>query len=86
LAEIDATGKELKRLLDDFKEEFEHDRQLRIRREESMVKQLTDHEHEVAERFQSQIVSELLNTLYCCISMGTVVDYISTGSKLVLLR
>ena len=64
LAEIDATGKELKRLLDEFKEEFEHDRQLRIRREESMVKQLTDHEHEVAERFQSQIVSALFNISY----------------------
>lgn len=41
--------------------EFEEDRRLRLEREEIIVKQLTDHEEEVADRFQKQIVSRLFH-------------------------
>ncbi len=35
--------------------EFDEDRQLRLEREEIIVKQLTDHEQEVANKFEQQI-------------------------------
>lgn len=44
-----------------FKAEFDEDRRLRLEREEVIVKQLTDHEEEVAERFEKQIVSDSHN-------------------------
>eukprot|EP01033_Poteriospumella_lacustris_P003156 gene3156-2322_t len=52
---IDDRGEELTKLLNQFKAEFEEDRRLRLEREEIIVKQLTDHEEEVADRFQKQI-------------------------------
>jgi hypothetical protein len=42
-----------------LQEEFEEDRALRLDREAVIVKQLTDHEQEVNERFENQIVSVL---------------------------
>jgi len=54
---IDDRGEELTRLLNQFKSEFDEDRRLRLEREEVIVKQLTDHEQEVSERFEQQIVS-----------------------------
>ena len=57
LRQIDERGEELARLLNQFKAEFEEDRLARLEREAHMVKQLTDNEHETAERFESQIVS-----------------------------
>lgn len=54
---IDDRGEELARLLYKFKEEFDEDRALRLDREAVIVKQLTDHEQEVNERFENQIVS-----------------------------
>ncbi len=36
--------------------EFDEDRRLRLEREEVIVKQLTDHEQEVADKFEKQIV------------------------------
>lgn len=53
-------------------EEFDEDRNLRLDREAVIVKQLTDHEQEVNERFESQIVSasyikaEILHSLNFC--------------------
>mmetsp|Transcript_33323 Transcript_33323/g.55954 ORF Transcript_33323/g.55954 Transcript_33323/m.55954 type:complete len:258 (+) Transcript_33323:118-891(+) len=54
---IDDRGEELAKLLYKFKDEFEEDRALRLEREAVIVKQLTDHEQEVGERFQDQINS-----------------------------
>lgn len=56
---IDDRGLELTKLLNEFKEEFEVDRRQRLEREVVMIKQLTDHEHEVSEKFEQQIVSIL---------------------------
>jgi hypothetical protein len=56
LQQIEDRGRELAEMLQNFKEEFDHDRELRIARDLSMVKQLTDHEHSVSEKFQKQIV------------------------------
>ena len=53
---VDDRGEELTRLLNQFKAEFDEDRRLRLEREEIIVKQLTDHEQEVAEKFEKQIV------------------------------
>jgi hypothetical protein len=39
-----------------LQEEFDEDRALRLDREAVIVKQLTDHEQEVNERFENQIV------------------------------
>lgn len=54
---IDERGMELTRMLNEFKDEFETDRRQRLEREAVMIKQLTDHEHEVSEKFESQIQS-----------------------------
>eukprot|EP01031_Cornospumella_fuschlensis_P041753 gene41753-50959_t len=54
---VDDRGEELTKLLNQFKAEFDEDRRLRLEREEVIVKQLTDHEQEVAEKFQQQIES-----------------------------
>jgi hypothetical protein len=54
---VDERGEELTKLLNKFKEEFDEDRRLRLEREEVIVKQLTDHEQEVAGKFEKQIVS-----------------------------
>lgn len=54
---IDDRGAELAALLNKFKAEFDEDREQRLEREEVIVKQLTDHEHDVNERFEKQIVS-----------------------------
>lgn len=54
---VDDRGEELTKLLNKFKDEFDEDRKLRLEREEVIVKQLTDHEQEVSERFQQQIES-----------------------------
>jgi len=56
---IDDRGEELSKLLHRFKEEFDEDRVLRLERETVIVKQLTDYEREVNERFEKQIVSVL---------------------------
>ena len=52
-----------------FQAEFDEDRALRLVREEVIVKQLTDHEHEVNERFEKQIVS------FHFLIVLTVMDY-----------
>jgi cell shape-determining protein MreC len=57
LQQIEDRGKELAEMLQKFKEEFDHDRELRLARDAAMVKQLTDHEHLVGEKFEKQIVS-----------------------------
>eukprot|EP01036_Dinobryon_divergens_P031649 gene31649-41086_t len=54
---IDDRGAELTKLLNQFKAEFDEDRRLRLEREAVIVKQLTDHEQEVSERFEQQIES-----------------------------
>ena len=54
---IDARGRELTRLLNEFQLEFETDRADRLTREEAIVKRLTDHEHHVGEHFEKQIES-----------------------------
>jgi hypothetical protein len=56
---IDYTGEQLAKLLYKFKAEFDEDRTQRLDREAVIVKQLTDHEQEVNERFEDQIVSIL---------------------------
>lgn len=56
---MDDRGEELTKLLNQFKAEFDEDRRLRLEREEVIVKQLTDHEQEVSEKFEKQIVSSL---------------------------
>ena len=58
LKQIEDRGKELAEMLQKFKEEFDHDRELRLARDAAMVKQLTDHEHVVGEKFEKQIVSD----------------------------
>ena len=55
LRQIDERGQELARLLNEFKDEFERERVLRLEREERLVKQLTDQEYVTNERFESQI-------------------------------
>jgi len=55
LRTIEERGRELAALLNQFRDAFERDRELRLIREAQIVKQLTDHEHEVSERFESQI-------------------------------
>ena len=61
---IDERGLELTRMLNEFKEEFEEDRRQRLEREQMMIKQLTDHEHVVSEKFEHQIVSVLHQCCY----------------------
>ena len=56
---IDDRGEELSKLLYKFKQEFDEDRAMRLEREAVIVKQLTDHEQEVNERFEKQIVRNL---------------------------
>jgi len=46
-------------LLNTTQAEFDEDRKLRLQREEIIVKQLTDHEQEVADKFEKQIVCYL---------------------------
>jgi SF-assemblin/beta giardin len=55
LDQIEYTGNELKRMLAEFKAEFEVDRERRRQREDELVRQLTDHEQEVAIKFENQI-------------------------------
>ena len=55
LDEIERRGAELKKMLEDFKEEFETDKVQRLQREKVIVKQLADHEHEVSETFEKQL-------------------------------
>jgi hypothetical protein len=55
LQEIDDRGRELARLLNEFKDEFERERVLRLEREEKLIKQLTDQEYVTNERFENQI-------------------------------
>jgi hypothetical protein len=55
LSEIERRGEELRKMLEAFKAEFDKDKEMRLQREEVMVKQLTDHEHEVSEKFEVQI-------------------------------
>jgi hypothetical protein len=55
LRQIDERGQELARLLNEFKEEFESERALRLEREERLIKQLTDQEYVTNERFENQI-------------------------------
>jgi hypothetical protein len=55
LRQIDLRGQELAKLLEDFKEEFEHDRKLRLQREEKLIIQLSDQEQQVLEKFDDQI-------------------------------
>ena len=62
LDEIERTGNELKRMLAEFKAEFVKDQNRRLAREEELVRQLTDHEQQVAERFSDQL--EKRETLY----------------------
>jgi hypothetical protein len=57
LQQIEDRGRELAEMLQKFKEEFDNDRELRLARDAAMVKQLTDHEHVVGEKFEKQIVS-----------------------------
>mmetsp|Transcript_5556 Transcript_5556/g.5714 ORF Transcript_5556/g.5714 Transcript_5556/m.5714 type:complete len:260 (-) Transcript_5556:45-824(-) len=57
LQQIEDRGRELAEMLNKFKEEFDHDRELRLARDAAMVKQLTDHEHLVSEKFEKQIAS-----------------------------
>jgi len=57
LRQIDERGQELARLLNEFKDEFERERVLRLEREERLVKQLTDQEYATNERFESQILT-----------------------------
>jgi septation ring formation regulator EzrA len=63
LQQIEDRGRELAEMLQKFKEEFDHDRELRLARDLAMVKQLSDHEHSVSEKFQKQIASRLLCVL-----------------------
>ena len=51
-------------------EEFDHDRELRLARDASMAKQLTDHEHTVWEQFEKQIVSALLYHVIVFVGWG----------------
>ncbi len=51
---IDRRGRELRSMLEAFKIEFEHDRKMRVRREEEMVLQLAAHEAETAGRLEEQ--------------------------------
>mmetsp|Transcript_22300 Transcript_22300/g.32460 ORF Transcript_22300/g.32460 Transcript_22300/m.32460 type:complete len:256 (-) Transcript_22300:274-1041(-) len=55
LNQIEERGRELADMLNKFKDEFDHDRELRLARDAQMVKQLTDHEHIVGEKFEKQI-------------------------------
>ena len=54
LDEIERIATELKRMLMAFKTEFLQDQELRLLREEELVRQLANHEHEVAEKFKEQ--------------------------------
>jgi DNA repair exonuclease SbcCD ATPase subunit len=65
LRQIDERGQELARLLEQFKEEFEHDRVLRLQREEKLVKQLGTQEQETNEKFDNQI--KMRETRYAAI-------------------
>ena len=56
LQQIQERGEELANMLNKFKEEFDADRELKLQRDQSIMKQLTDHEHVVAEKFEKQIV------------------------------
>eukprot|EP00601_Ochromonadales_sp_CCMP2298_P032780 CAMPEP_0173371742 /NCGR_PEP_ID=MMETSP1144-20121109/27461_1 /TAXON_ID=483371 /ORGANISM="non described non described, Strain CCMP2298" /LENGTH=374 /DNA_ID=CAMNT_0014323539 /DNA_START=112 /DNA_END=1235 /DNA_ORIENTATION=+ len=60
---IDDTGEKLAKLLYKFKAEFDEDRTQRLDRESVIVKQLTDHEQEVNERFEDQIVRTLTSQI-----------------------
>lgn len=51
LRHVEQRGEELATMLNEFKEATEKDRASRLQREASIVKQLTDHEHEVAKTF-----------------------------------
>jgi len=55
LEEIERTGAMLKKILAEFKQEFVKDQERRLVREEELIRQLTDHEQEVAERFTDQV-------------------------------
>lgn len=59
LRQIEDRGEELALMLQKFKEEFDHDRELRLARDIAMAKQLIDHEHVVSENFEKQIVRDL---------------------------
>ena len=57
LEEIDSRGRELAKLLNEFKQEFDIDREMRLQRESVIVKQLSDHEQLVSDNFEKQLVS-----------------------------
>ncbi|CAM9671022.1 unnamed protein product [Ectocarpus fasciculatus] len=57
LKQIEERGQELARMLNEFKEEFDRDRELRLMREAELMKQLTDHEYVVSDHFEKQIQS-----------------------------
>jgi gas vesicle protein len=75
---VDDRGEELTQMLNKFKEEFDEDRRLRLEREEIIVKQLTDHEQEVMEKFEKQIVSHLSIFIVSC-------SYLSSCLRLLYL-
>lgn len=51
LKEIEDRGEQLSVMLHEFKNAFEKDREERLEREALIIKQLTDHEHEVEQQF-----------------------------------
>eukprot|EP00596_Hydrurales_sp_CCMP1899_P004510 CAMPEP_0119038126 /NCGR_PEP_ID=MMETSP1177-20130426/6843_1 /TAXON_ID=2985 /ORGANISM="Ochromonas sp, Strain CCMP1899" /LENGTH=256 /DNA_ID=CAMNT_0007000277 /DNA_START=180 /DNA_END=950 /DNA_ORIENTATION=- len=57
LLQIETTGKELKQMLAEFKTDFDNDKERRGVREDEMVRQLTEHEHEVGHSLEDQIHS-----------------------------
>jgi hypothetical protein len=79
---VDDRGEELTKLLNQFKAEFDEDRRLRLEREELIVKQLTDHEQEVTEKFEKQIVS----STNCCSRCVLLFNFIRNHENLVIMR
>jgi hypothetical protein len=79
---VDDRGEELTKLLNQFKAEFDEDRRLRLEREELIVKQLTDHEQEVTEKFEKQIVS----STNCCSRSVLLFNFIRNHENLVIMR
>eukprot|EP01035_Chromulina_nebulosa_P020952 gene20952-27155_t len=55
IKQIDAQGETLRKLLNEFKGEFEKDKILRLEREEKITEQLNDHEQLVDDNFKAQI-------------------------------
>ena len=76
LSEVDAKGSELAHALATFQEAFDAERRERLEREGRILRQLGEHEQEVARRFEAERVGGWVGVLGCGEWLGAAMGLI----------